>query len=54
MIRKEKRPRMYAQEIIGLPDRQQRKEALEKVPEKFREWVRGYVERYFYLKRKRG
>lgn len=46
-LSKEKRPRQYAQEIIAMKDREQRREALEQVPEQFRDWVKFYVVDHF-------
>ncbi len=40
-------PRQWAAEIIRLPSREQRREALERVPEPWRDWVRELVEDYF-------
>jgi len=40
-------PRQWAAKIIQLPTREQRREALEQVPEKWRDWVRNLVEDYF-------
>lgn len=42
-----KRPRHYAAEIIALPSKEQRSEALALVPAVFREWVRDYVTDHF-------
>ena len=42
----DKRPREYAAEIIAQPDRAERRKMLARVPEGFRDWVRGYVEQY--------
>lgn len=48
-------PRQYAAEIIVLPTLEQRREALARVPEQWREWVKDYVVDYFnkrhFLKR---
>lgn len=46
-IKSEKRPRYYAEEIIAMKDIEQRREALEQVPERFRDWVRFYVVDHF-------
>lgn len=46
-IKSEKRPRFYAEAIIAMKDREQRREALEQVPEQFRHWVKFYVVDYF-------
>ena len=40
-------PRHYAAEIAELPTREARVEALARVPEPLREWVRYYVAVYF-------
>ena len=53
----EKQPRQYAAEIIALPTRACRAEALLAVPEKFRDWVRELVEDFFWrrsLQSRRG
>jgi flavorubredoxin len=42
----DKRPREYAAEIIAQPDRAIRRKMLKRVPEDYRDWVRGYVEQY--------
>lgn len=47
----EKRPRQYATEIIELGGREARRAALDRVPEKYREWVAGYVRDHFALQR---
>lgn len=38
------RPRQYAAQIINLPTREERKAALERVPEEWREMTRKHVE----------
>ena len=47
MMEREKRPRQWAAEILGLPTRRARREYLEDVPAEFRDWVRFYVEDSF-------
>lgn len=47
----EKRPREYAAEIIALKTRQERKEALDKVPAKYKDWVASYVTTSFSIKK---
>lgn len=39
----EKRPRAYAAEIIKLRTKEERRAALEDVPDKFRDWVKDLV-----------
>lgn len=39
----EKRPRQYAAEISAMKTRAERAEALNAVPEKYREWVKRLV-----------
>lgn len=39
----EKPPRAYAAEIIKLRTKAERREALENVPDKFRDWVKDLV-----------
>jgi hypothetical protein len=51
-LRKEKRPRQYAQEIIVMTTKEQRRAALEQVPEQFRDWVKFYVIDHFNKRRK--
>lgn len=46
-LKSEKRPRQYAEDIIAMKDREQRREALEHVPGQFRDWVKFYVVDYF-------
>jgi hypothetical protein len=46
----EKRPRHYAQEIVKLKSREERKAALEKVPEEYRAMVKVHVETYFLMR----
>lgn len=43
----EKRPRIYAQEIAALKTRQERQDALDAVPSKFRQMVKIHVENIF-------
>lgn len=47
----EKRPRQYATEIIELGGREARRAALDRVPEKYREWVADYIRDHFALRR---
>ena len=42
----DKRPRLYAKEIIDAP-RDKRLALLEEVPDKYKEWVNFLVEDYF-------
>jgi len=42
-----KRPRHYAEDIIALPTREARLQALNAVPEQWRYWVKELVEDYF-------
>ena len=44
-------PRHYAWEILGLRTREERREALSKVPEQFRDWVEYYVRDAFERKK---
>lgn len=46
-----KRPRHYAAEIIALPTAEERRAALEKVPELCRDITRTHVINHFALKR---
>lgn len=39
----DRRPRDYAQEICRLRTKEERREALENVPDKFRDWVKDLV-----------
>lgn len=47
----EKRPRHYAAEIVQMKTREERRKALEQVPEHLREWVKGYVLTAFEMKK---
>lgn len=47
----QKQPRHYTADIIALPTRAQRAEALAAVPEHYQEWVRDLVHDHFW---KRG
>lgn len=49
----EKRPRQYAAEIMKLKTREERTNALEKVPDEFRGWVEFYVRDAFERNKKR-
>lgn len=49
----EKRPRHYAAEIIALPTAEERRAALEKVPELWRDTTRIHVINYFAMKKAR-
>ena len=44
-----KRPRQYAAEILDLATPAQRRQALDEVPDEWRDWVREYVETAFSL-----
>jgi hypothetical protein len=46
----EKRPRHWANEIVKLKSREERKAALEKVPEEYRAMVKIHVENHFLRK----
>lgn len=46
----EKRPRQYASEIIALP-KEERRAALDKVPDDLRPWVEFYVRDWWAKKR---
>tara|TARA_R100000426_G_C4795774_1_gene100535 strand:+ start:634 stop:795 length:162 start_codon:yes stop_codon:yes gene_type:complete len=48
----EKRPRHYAAEIMALKTRQERRDALDKVPEKYKDWVADLVKSAYSLRRK--
>jgi hypothetical protein len=48
------RPRFYAAEIIALPTREQRRNALAKVPAEWRDWVEDLVRSAFALQKKRA
>ena len=48
----EKRPRHYAEEIMALQTRQERRDALDKVPDKYKDWVADLVKSAYSLKRK--
>ena len=48
----EKRPRHYAEEIMALKTRQERRDALDKVPDKYKDWVADYVKSAYSLRRK--
>lgn len=47
----QKQPRHYTAEIIALPTRAQRAEALAAVPEHYQAWVRDLIQDHFW---KRG
>lgn len=47
LLNNEKRPRHYISEILALKTRAERREALDKVPEDYREWVRTSVVNHF-------
>lgn len=49
-----KRPREYAAEILELKTREERRQALEKVPENVREMVRKQVQAFWTLRQERG
>lgn len=49
-----KRPREYAAEILELKTREERRQALEKVPENVREMVRKHVQAFWTLRQERG
>ena len=51
MLNNEKRPRHYIAEIMALKTREERKEALDKVPEEYKEWVRKSVVNFFELRK---
>jgi hypothetical protein len=48
----EKRPRQYAAEIVRLP-RKEWPAALERVPERLRDWVRSYLRGWLQVGHKR-
>ena len=50
-INQGKRPRHYIAEIMELKTREERKEALDRVPEEYREWVRKSVTNFFELRK---
>ena len=52
-INSEKRPREYAAEICALKTREERREALDKVPDKYKDWVAFYVTTSFSIKKHR-
>lgn len=47
----EKWPRQYAAEIMALKTRQERRDALDKVPEKYKDWVADLVKSAYSLKK---
>ena len=47
----QKRPRHYAEEIVKLKSREERKSALEKIPDEFKAMVKTHVEVYFLRKK---
>jgi hypothetical protein len=47
----EKRPRHYIQEIVNLKTREERRAALDKVPDKYKDWVKQEVVFYFELQK---
>ena len=47
----EKRPRHYIAEIIELKTREERRLALDKVPDKYKDWVKQEVILYFEFKK---
>jgi len=47
----EKRPREYAYEIMQLKTKHQRREALDKVPDKYKDWVSRLVIIAFELRK---
>tara|TARA_R100000773_G_scaffold22815_1_gene20099 strand:- start:10266 stop:10421 length:156 start_codon:yes stop_codon:yes gene_type:complete len=49
-MQQEKRPRQYAAEIMALKTRAERREALDKVPDKYKDWVADLVKSAFSLK----
>ncbi len=49
----DKPPRQYAMEIMALDTREERLEALSKVPEVYREWVKEYVIEWKTWRKKR-
>ena len=49
--KEEKRPRHYAEEILSLKTREERRQALEKVPDIYRSWVEEYVKDHFMKKK---
>lgn len=50
--RAEKRPRVYASEIMALTTREERIAALQAVPEEWRDWVKFYVQSWFARKKR--
>jgi hypothetical protein len=50
-LNNEKRPRHYISEIMALKTREERKAALDRVPEEYREWVRTSVVNFFELRK---
>ena len=51
-VKKEKPPRTYADEILELKTKEERREALEKVPEDIRQLVKFYVFNHFATSKK--
>ena len=47
----EKRPRQYASEIIALPTKEERRAALQRVPEQWRAWVEFYIRDWWVRRR---
>jgi len=52
-LKLEKRPREYAAEICDLKTREERRAALDKVPDKYKDWVASYVTISFSIKKQR-
>lgn len=50
-LNNEKKPRHYIVEIMALKTKEERKAALDKVPEEYREWVRKSVVNFFELRK---
>lgn len=48
----ERRPRHYAEAILSLKTKEERRKALAEVPEQFREMVRIHVEHAFMTRKK--
>ena len=50
-LNNEKRPRHYIAEIMAMKTKEERKAALDRVPEDYREWVRTSVVNFFELRK---
>lgn len=49
-MKDEKRPRHYAAELVALESKEQRIEALKKVPEHLQEMVKTHLKIYWFIK----